>query len=131
MQKESNTCLVQEGLDEFCLCPLEGIIEVISRKWTLQIVATLGYHDTLRYNELMNHLRGKHQRISPRTLTDRLKDLEYHDLIRREAFMEIPPRVEYSLTSRGRELKHALIPLMTWAASASITNKHNTRENAI
>ncbi len=123
MQKDSNACLVQEGQDGFCLCPLEGIIEVISRKWALQIVATLGNYDTLRYNELMNYLRGKHQRISPRTLTDRLKDLNHHDLIRREAFMEIPPRVEYSLTSRGRELKHALIPLMTWAASTSFSKK--------
>ncbi|MFQ5818616.1 MAG: winged helix-turn-helix transcriptional regulator [Candidatus Heimdallarchaeota archaeon] len=119
MQKESNSCIVQEGKDEVCLCPLEGIIEVISRKWTLQIVATLGNHGTLRYNELMNHLRGKHGGISPRTLTDRLKDLEGHGLISREAFMEIPPRVEYSLTPRGQELKQVMIPLMNWAVSAS------------
>lgn len=119
MRKESNSCIVQEGKDEVCLCPLEGIIEVISRKWTLQIVATLGNHGTLRYNELMNHLRGKHGGISPRTLTDRLKDLEGHGLINREAFMEIPPRVEYSLTPRGQELKHAMIPLMNWAVSTS------------
>jgi len=119
MQKESNICLVHEGKDEVCLCPLEGIIDIISRKWTLQIVATLGNQGILRYTEIMNHLKGKHGGISPRTLTDRLKDLASHGLINRTAFMEIPPRVEYSLTPRGQELKRAMIPLMNWAVSAS------------
>ena len=119
MQKESNSCLVHQGKDEVCLCPLEGIIDIISKKWALQIVATLGNHGILRYKEIMNHLKGKNRGISPRTLTDRLKDLKNRGLIKRTAFMEIPPRVEYSLTSRGQELKQAMIPLMNWAVSAS------------
>lgn len=96
----------------YCPCPLEGVAEALSRKWTLTILVTIGNFDKLRFNDL--HARiGK---ITPKTLADRLKGLEAMALIRRKAYNEIPPRVEYSLTSEGRKLRHAVIPLMRWAA---------------
>jgi DNA-binding HxlR family transcriptional regulator len=54
--------------------------------------------------------------ISPKTLSDRLKELEKAGLIKREVFAEIPPRVEYSLTQEGIEFRNLMIPLMEWAA---------------
>ena len=96
-----------------CMCPLEGIIETISKKWALQIIAAVGNSQELRFTEIKANLGT----ISPKTLTDRLKELVEARLIKRVAFAEIPPRVEYSLTSDGETLRTAMIPLMKWAAS--------------
>ncbi|MHA2031353.1 MAG: winged helix-turn-helix transcriptional regulator, partial [Candidatus Kariarchaeaceae archaeon] len=60
---------------------------------------------------LMTRVTG----ISPKTLTDRLKEQEKAGLIKREVFAEIPPRVEYSLTRDGFEVRFAMLPLMEWA----------------
>ncbi|MFX0096499.1 MAG: winged helix-turn-helix transcriptional regulator [Candidatus Hodarchaeota archaeon] len=97
---------------DVCLCPLEGIIEIISRKWALQIIGVIGNQGRLRFHEIMKRL-GK---ISPKALTDRLKELKKIGLIKREMFAEIPPRVEYSLTKDGLELRKLIIPLMKWAS---------------
>ncbi|SMH71561.1 winged helix-turn-helix transcriptional regulator [Candidatus Nitrosotalea okcheonensis] len=95
-----------------CLCPLDGVIDTIGKKWGLLIVNEIGNHGILRYNELMSELKG----ISPSTLASMLKDLEKEELIEKEVFREIPPRVEYSLSTRGRELREAIIPLIKWAS---------------
>ena len=105
--------------DHICFCPLKGIIDVISKKWALLIVNTLGNHGTLRFNDLMEELKG----ISPKTLSDTLKVLQAEGLIRRESFAEIPPRVEYSLTDDGVELRRAIMPLLRWAATRNGINK--------
>ncbi len=113
MNNESEGTCSPEKDSELCLCPLEGIINIISKKWTLQIVAVIGNHKKLRYNEISAKLGS----ISPKSLTDRLKELERAGLIKREAFAEIPPRVEYSLTKDGVELRNKMVPLMEWASS--------------
>lgn len=94
-----------------CLCPLDGIIDTIGKKWGLLIINEIGNHERLRYNELMSELKG----ISPSTLAATLKDFGKESLIKKEAFKEIPPRVEYSLSIRGKELRKAIIPLLKWA----------------
>ncbi len=58
--------------------------------------------------------------ISPKTLTDRLKEQERAGLLKREFFAEIPPRVEYSLTKDGIEVRDAMLPLMEWAYKKSL-----------
>ena len=106
MQKDSN---------QLCLCPLEGIIDTISKKWALLIVNDIGNHGILRFNQLMENLNG----ISPKALSDTLKKLENERLVTRESFAEIPPRVEYSLTNDGIELRKAIVPLLKWASKRS------------
>lgn len=96
-----------------CLCPLEGVIDIISKKWALLIVNEIGNHGRIRYNELLREI----QEISPKTLADTLKELLRYDLINREPFNEIPPRVNYTLTKNGEELRHAIIPILQWALS--------------
>jgi len=103
---------MQMESEDACLCPLEGIIDVISRKWALLAIAVIGNNQKLRFNEIMKNLKG----ITPKTLATILKQLETTELIRREAFAEIPPRVEYSLTKNGTELRNAIKPLMKWAS---------------
>ena len=97
----------EEG-DHVCFCPLEGVIDVISKKWALLIINAIGNYGRLRFNSLMQELSN----ISPKSLSDTLKELQAEDLIRRESFSEIPPRVEYSLTRDGDELRKAIIPLL-------------------
>jgi DNA-binding HxlR family transcriptional regulator len=95
-----------------CYCPIEGIIDVISKKWALLIINAIGNYGSLRFNRLMEELNG----ISPKTLADTLKQLQNEKLLKREAFAEIPPRVEYSLTDDGKGLREAVVPLLKWAA---------------
>jgi len=123
MRKESCKCHTKEEEEDVCLCPLEGIIEVISRKWALQIIGVIGNHEKLRFNEIMERLN----KISPKALTDRLKELETRGLVKREAFAQIPPRVEYSLTEDGLELRKLIIPLMKWVSSRGNTENKMTK----
>jgi len=108
----------KEG-DHVCFCPLKGVIDVISKKWALLIINAIGNYGTLRFNRLMEELHG----ISPKTLSDTLKDLQAEGLIKRESFAEIPPRVEYSLTKDGIDLRKSIIPLLKWAATRNNINK--------
>lgn len=105
MERDSN--------DAICLCPLEGVIDIISKKWAFLVINEIGNHKRIRYNELMKELQG----ISPKTLADTLKELAKYDLVKRESFNEIPPRVDYTLTNAGKELREAIIPLLEWAIS--------------
>ena len=129
MKKEIDThcknvrCTMKGG-KEICLCPAEGIINVISKKWALLIIGTIGNNKKIRFNKIMENLGD----ISPKTLTDRLKELEKAGLIHREIFAEIPPRVEYSLTQDGIEVRDSMIPLMDWASKKE--NHENKRAKA-
>lgn len=105
MTKDSNGII--------CLCPLDGIIDVISKKWSLLIINEIGNHKRIRYNNLMKELQG----ITPKTLADNLKELVKHGLVMREPFNEIPPRVDYTLTHDGEQLREAIIPILQWAIS--------------
>jgi DNA-binding HxlR family transcriptional regulator len=93
-----------------CLCPIRGIIEVVSKKWSICIVSLLDEKNPIRYNEIKNRLTE----ISPKALSDILKVLEKEGLIERKVYPETPPRVEYSLTNDGKGLKMALMPLVQW-----------------
>jgi DNA-binding HxlR family transcriptional regulator len=110
---------MQNKSDVVCLCPLEGIIDVISKKWALLIINAIGNYGSLRFNKLMEELHG----ISPKTLADTLKQLQKEELLRRESFAEIPPRVEYSLTKDGKGLREAVIPILKWAATRQCSKK--------
>ena len=84
-------------------CPVCATAEVVCAKWTLLLVRDLA-EGRSRFCELERSLEG----ISPRTLSLRLRALEEHGIIERRTFPEVPPRVEYSLTVKGR----ALVPII-------------------
>lgn len=96
-------------------CPIQGVIDVISKKWALLIVAVLGNSPKMRYNQILNDLKG----ISPKTLADTLKQLHKSGIVNRESINEIPPRVEYSLTGDGEKLRESIIPIIRWAVDRS------------
>jgi DNA-binding HxlR family transcriptional regulator len=81
------------------VCPIARTAEIISGKWTLLIIRDLA-SGVKRFNQLERSLHG----ISPKTLSERLRSLEEEGIINRQTFAEVPPRVEYSLTEKGRDL---------------------------
>ncbi len=81
------------------VCPIARTAEIISGKWTLLIIRDLA-SGVKRFNQLERSLHG----ISPKTLSERLRSLEEEGIIIRQTFAEVPPRVEYSLTEKGRDL---------------------------
>ena len=102
-----------------CMCPFEGTIDIISKKWTLLVIGVLGNKGTARYARIEEELKG----IRPKALTGVLRDLEKVGIVKRKVYPEVPPRVEYTLTKNGYELRKAIIPLLKWAASNSKTRQ--------
>jgi DNA-binding HxlR family transcriptional regulator len=98
--------------EEFCMCALDGAMDLLGKKWVLFVINSIGVHDTMRFTELYEELRG----VSPSTLSWILRKLGESGVIRRESFAEIPPRVEYSLTPNGKDLQRAIQPLLLWAS---------------
>jgi DNA-binding HxlR family transcriptional regulator len=94
------------------MCALNGTMDLLGKKWVLFTINSIGNHSSVRFTDLNKELKG----VSPSTLSWILKELEQTGVIDRKSFAEIPPRVEYSLTSNGRELRKAIIPLLLWAA---------------
>jgi DNA-binding HxlR family transcriptional regulator len=95
-----------------CYCPVHGLIDTISKRYALQIIGILGEHQPLRFGEIEATLEV----TSPSLLTERLNELVLTGLVDRESYAEVPPRVEYRLTSDGHELEERLRPLLEWAA---------------
>lgn len=98
-----------------CACPTDGVIELIGKKWTLCLLATVANNQPIRFNRLQEELGT----ISPKTLSDTLAALQKHGIMTRRAYAEVPPRVEYSLTAKGAKLVDAIAPLMNWAKAHS------------
>ena len=84
-------------------CPVCRTADVVCGKWTLLVIRDLA-EGRARFCELERSLAG----ISPRTLSLRLRALEEEGIVERQTFPEVPPRVEYALTEKGR----ALVPLI-------------------
>ena len=90
----------------------EDILEFLaSKKWMLLVLAELHFHGTQRFNELLENMKN----VSPKILSKRLKELEARKLIIRKKFKEIPPRVEYTLTPKGKDLVKAFKNIGEWA----------------
>ncbi|MDU0206325.1 MULTISPECIES: helix-turn-helix domain-containing protein [Paenibacillus] len=89
------------------LCPIAKTLDVIGTKWTFLIIRDLLIEGTLRFSDLLRSMEG----ISPKTLSLRLKELEENGLVERKVYPEVPPRVEYWLTEKGKRLEGVFIEL--------------------
>lgn len=90
-------------------CPVSRTLKIIGSKWTLLIIRDL-CSGTKRFSELQKSLGN----ISPRTLSTRLKQLEKDRIIKKKVFAQVPPKVEYSLTTRGNSLHDIIDDLRVW-----------------
>lgn len=100
-------------------CPLTYALNLIGGKWRLPIIWAIHKNGIMRYNELKRDIKG----ITNMMLTQSLKELETYGIVKRKQFMEIPPRVEYSLTYNGEILIPALKALANWGDIMKKTNK--------
>ncbi len=90
-------------------CPVDFAFQRIGGKYKGRILWFLK-DDILRYGELKRMVEG----ISPKMLTQALKELEEDKLIRRKVYLEVPPKVEYSLTETGLDLIPSIDLLRIW-----------------
>jgi len=90
-------------------CPVEAALEVVGGKWKGVILFHLR-DETRRFNELRRLIPG----VSQRMLTKQLRELEEDQIVHREIYREIPPKVEYSLTNFGLTLTPTLVALQEW-----------------
>lgn len=92
-------------------CPVDRTLRVLGRRWAGQVIWHL-LSGRKRHGELLAAVGA----VSPKTLTDRLRELEGEGFVQREAFAEVPPRVEYELTERGRSLASVFDAMGAWGA---------------
>lgn len=93
----------------YAQCPVEATLDMIGGKWKGVILFRLS-EGTKRFGELRKLL----PKVTQRTLTQQLRELEADGLVSRKIFAEVPPKVEYSLTDLGRSLKPLLVKLKDW-----------------
>ncbi len=108
---------LQENLKKFTHideCPIRNVVSRFSGKWQILVLCVLAENEATRFNAIGKAIPD----ISPKVLSDTLKNLERDHLIVRNMYGEIPPRVEYSLTDLG----HSLIPVLGGLISWSIEN---------
>lgn len=92
-------------------CPVEATLELIGGKYKALILWHLS-DGKLRFNQLRSEIKG----VTAKMLTQQLRELESSQLIHREVFPIIPPKVEYSLTELGRSLLPILVAMRDWGA---------------
>tara|TARA_R110002020_G_scaffold15555_25_gene55339 strand:+ start:3911 stop:4291 length:381 start_codon:yes stop_codon:yes gene_type:complete len=95
-------------------CAVEAALQFIDGKWKGVIL----YHlldGTMRFNEIRRAIPS----VTQRMLTNQLRELEADELIERTVYAEVPPKVEYSLTERGRSLEPVLLALRAWGKEHS------------
>lgn len=90
---------------------VEMVMGIIAGKWKPAIIYTLVMNGTLRFNDL----RRRIPKVSQRILTQQLRDLERHGIVKRVLHQQVPPRVEYSVTRLGRSLHPIFKSVCRWA----------------
>ena len=105
--------MYQKKLEEDIRCPLEYGLEVFGGKWNSRIICVLADLGTLRYSALRRELGN----ITDAVLATALKELIANGIVERRSYNEIPPRVEYCLSERGRSVVPILQSICRWAGA--------------
>ncbi|AXP79299.1 putative HTH-type transcriptional regulator YybR [Mariniflexile rhizosphaerae] len=92
-------------------CPVRNVLDRIGDKWSMLVLLILNDNEVLRFNEIDKYI----DTISQKMLSVTLKGLEADGLVKRTIYPQIPPRVEYQLTERGKSLIPHLHNLVIWA----------------
>jgi len=92
-------------------CPVRNVLDRIGDKWSMLILLVLEEAKVLRFNEIQSSIKT----ISQKMLAVTLKTLEADGLVKRKVYPQIPPKVEYNLTERGKSLLPHLHGLVGWA----------------
>ena len=111
----------QKKLEEDIRCPLEYGLDVFGGKWKSRIICVLNEKNTLRYSSIRNEMRN----ITDAVLAATLKELIADEIVERTQYNEIPPRVEYTLTEKGRSVVPILQSICQWAGLFYRENSRN------
>lgn len=103
--------MYQKKLEEDIRCPLEYGLEVFGGKWNSRVICVLNEKKVLRYSEIRREMKN----ITDAVLASTLKNLIKNDLIVRKSYDEIPPRVEYSLSEKGKSVVPILQSICRWS----------------
>ena len=103
--------MYQHKLEPDIRCPLDRGMAMLGGKWKCRILCVLGQGGPLRYRDLQKQMGN----ITDAVLSSALRELTRDGLLLRQSYQEIPPRVEYSLTDRGREALPILLQIAQWA----------------
>ena len=103
--------MYEPKLEKDLRCPLEYGLKIFGGKWKTRVVCLLSEAQTLRYSAL----RDKMGTITDAVLASTLKGLIANGIVERRSYDEIPPRVEYSLTEKGRSVVPILQSICQWA----------------
>lgn len=93
------------------VCPVGPVVDIVFSRWTTPILWTLHAHGRRRFVELQRGIAG----ITPKVLTQRLRQLERDGLVVRTYYPEVPPRVEYEISELGRSLGPLFATLAEWS----------------
>lgn len=110
IQSDQNTSLCKNNCPCMATCPLGSALKIIGGKWKLPILCALHQDGTTRYNELKRKIKG----ITNTMLASSLKELEEDGLVYRKQYLEMPVRVEYTLTNVCDDLMPILKQLAQW-----------------
>ncbi len=116
------TVVYQKKLEEDIRCPLEYGLELFGRKWKSRIICVLAAKQVLRYSEIRKEMVN----ITDAVLASTLKELLASQIICRQSYDEIPPRVEYSLTEKGKSVVPILQSICKWAGAFYKEDSKNT-----
>ena len=105
--------MYQRKIEKDIRCPLEYGLEIFGGKWASRIICVLAEKETLRYSELRREMGN----ITDAVLAASLKQLISDEIVARKSYDEIPPRVEYSLTERGKSVVPILQSICRWAGA--------------
>lgn len=103
--------MYKKKLEPDIRCPLEYGLEIFGGKWNSRIICVLSTKGVLRYSELRTDMGN----ITDAVLASTLKDLIANEIIVRQSFNEVPPRVEYSLSKKGQSVVPILQSICKWS----------------
>lgn len=103
---------MKREISDITKCPITRTMDLVGGKWTFPIIYVL-LSGTKRFKDLERSIDG----INTRMLVKELKMLEKNNIVERKVYAEVPPKVEYSLTEKGRALKSIIDEVKMWGKS--------------
>jgi DNA-binding HxlR family transcriptional regulator len=123
--------LAEDLIEDHGSCPIRDLLSRLGDKWSMLVIVSLAKssNNCLRFSELMREVNG----ISQRMLSSTLRQFERDGIVTRRLYPEVPPRVEYTLTERGKDFLVPVKSLVDWMASEwpniEISRQHYDNKN--
>jgi DNA-binding HxlR family transcriptional regulator len=125
-ESEGDVTEITAEADPVQACPIAPVVDIVFSRWTTPILWTLNAYGRHRFVDLERRIAA----ITPKVLTQRLRQLERDGLVLRTYYPEVPPRVEYEITDLGRSLAPLFAALAGWSANLDEVERARRAYNA-